>query len=69
MNWPQAKKGLAPSYNTKAKGANRPPFQFHCITPKDQFGIRSGTIVTIDGKNHKIAIPTTWISTKGMIPR
>ena len=39
------------------------------ISVADQFGIRSGTIVTIPGKNHRIARPSTWISTNGITPR
>ena len=30
---------------------------------------RDGTIVTIQGKNHRIASAPTWISTKGKTPR
>ena len=37
--------------------------------PQRQFGMRSGTMVTTHGKNHKSASPRTWISTKGMMPR
>ncbi len=33
------------------------------------FGRSAGTMVTIAGNVHRIARPSTWISTKGMTPR
>ena len=35
----------------------------------DQFGIKSGTIVTITGNIHNSPKAPTWINTNGMIPR
>lgn len=61
--------GQRPSPGKKSKGARLGPL-FRLLTlPPDQFGISAGTMVTIDGKAHRMAIPTTWISTKGTIPR
>ncbi len=50
--------------------AKQAPVRARWLLPvQAQFGSRFGTIVTIDGKNPRISSPTTWISTKGMIPR
>ena len=60
------------------KGAlsQRPPFPTHDAVRdpvqsrhSHQFGIRSGRMVTMPGKNHRIDSPTTWINTKGKIPQ
>jgi len=41
----------------------------HLRTARPQFAIKAGTMVTIDGKNHKRPSAPSWISTKGITPR
>lgn len=60
---------LAKILSPKAKRGPKGPRLFLCLRSLDQFGIKSGRMVTITGKNHNNASPTTWISTNGATPR
>ena len=66
----KVQRGSPPASRPKCKrGSHKSPFfRFVTLVP-DQFGISAGTMVTIDGNTQRIAMPTTWISTNGMMPR
>ena len=59
-----------PHANRRAMLRVRNPMQIRSVLiEQTPHPIKSGRMVTISGKNHRIASPNTWISTKGNTPR
>ncbi|GAB4282019.1 MAG: hypothetical protein Kow0058_00280 [Roseovarius sp.] len=70
---PTAAAGMPPPPRDSAPPALSPALSPACRWPfhwpaADQLPISAGMMVTMPGKNHRIASPSTWISTNGATP-